>query len=133
MGSFANLPHVRELTVTDIAHPLPESRSVGGQNQPPDAALNSQSLAFLEEKYADYLRDPEHVPADWRRYFDGMRDGADGHFLPAAEIQSPRQSLFHGPPGGAPATASAAIDNALLQERVDRLVHAYRVRGHIAA
>src|SRR5262249_39838246 len=34
---------------------------------------------------------------------------------------------------GAPPTDASLFDRALLQERVDRLVHAYRVRGHIVA
>ena len=31
--------------------------------------LNSSSLNFVEELYAEYLRDPESVTADWRQYF----------------------------------------------------------------
>ena len=36
---------------------------------PSSLKLNSQSLAFVEEIYADYLRDASSVPPDWRRYF----------------------------------------------------------------
>lgn len=98
--------------------------------------MNPQSLSFVEELYADYLRNPEGVPPDWRGYFDQLRgeSGGDGRFRPAAEVAFPRRSLFHVPAanGGGPAPG-AVIDKALLQERVDRLIHAYRVRGHIAA
>jgi 2-oxoglutarate dehydrogenase E1 component len=123
------------MTVTDSAHRDSESQPADGHGPPaPVDALNSQSLAFVEEKYAEYLRDPARLPADWRRYFDALRDGANGHYLSPAEVKFPRRSLFHGPEAaGPPPAAGAAVDNTLLQERVDRLVHAYRVRGHIAA
>src|SRR5262249_61626825 len=123
------------MTVTDTAHGLPESHPADGQVRPAAIdVLNSQSLAFVEEKYAEYLRHPEGLPADWRRYFDALRDGANGHFLSPAEFKFPRRSLFHRSEAAGPSpTAGAAIDHTLLQERVDRLVHAYRVRGHIAA
>src|SRR6266850_1844723 len=37
--------------------------------------LNSVSLEFIEALYADYLRDPESVPPDWRQYFQGLSEG----------------------------------------------------------
>jgi len=99
-----------------------------------DDEFNSQSLAFVEERYADYLRDPQQVPADWRSYFDRLHDGGNGRFLPPDQIVFPRRSLFHPPEHESASPAAASLfDKALLQERVDRLVHAYRVRGHIAA
>ncbi len=96
--------------------------------------MDSESLPFIEEKYADYLRNPDGIPPDWRGYFDQAGGNGDGRYSPAAEAVFPRRSLFgrHGSNGARPA-ADTAIDKALLQERVDRLIHAYRVRGHIAA
>jgi cyanophycin synthetase len=47
--------------------------------------------------------------------------------LPPAERAVPGTAA-DGPPPAAP----ALFDKALLQERVDRLIHAYRVRGHVA-
>jgi 2-oxoglutarate dehydrogenase E1 component len=63
---------------------------------------NSLNLPFVEDLYERYIQNPSSVPGDWRRYFE----------------------LTPGPPSqdGAPASA--------LQERVDRLIHNYRVRGH---
>jgi 2-oxoglutarate dehydrogenase E1 component len=94
--------------------------------------LSSQSLHFVEELYANYLHDPQMVPVDWRDYFDHMgKEGNDGFRLPS-EIPFSRRSLFHPlqVQGSSPAAAS---DEAVLQERVDRLIHAYRVRGHMVA
>ena len=106
-----------------------------------DAALNSQSLSFLEELYADYLRNPQAVPPDWRKLFDQMHDGANDGFRPAAETVFPRRSIFHPsafpngpmPPGSNQPASASPFDDAALQERVGRLMHAYRVRGHIVA
>ncbi|HLJ11662.1 MAG TPA: 2-oxoglutarate dehydrogenase E1 component [Planctomycetaceae bacterium] len=97
--------------------------------------MDSQSLPFVEELYADYLQNPQGVPADWRDYFDSVRDGRQDSFRPATDIAFPRQSLFHSSSNGdgSRPQAQGAFDNALLQERVDRLIHAYRVRGHMAA
>jgi 2-oxoglutarate dehydrogenase complex dehydrogenase (E1) component-like enzyme len=36
-----------------------------------------QSLAYVEQFYADYRRDPNSVPAEWREYFAATVNGAD--------------------------------------------------------
>src|SRR5260370_20262978 len=100
---------------------------------PSQDGLNSQSLPFIEDLYAHYLENPQGVPADWRGYFDRIRDPGEGRFRPPAEVVFPRHSLFHPRTGDGAQPASAVFGEALLQERVDRLIHAYRVRGHIAA
>jgi 2-oxoglutarate dehydrogenase E1 component len=96
--------------------------------------LDPQSLAFVETLYADYLRDRQGVSADWREYFD--KAGANGHgtFLPAADVAFPRHTLFRKGAGAPQATAApTSLHDAVLQERVGRLMHAFRVRGHIVA
>ena len=40
--------------------------------------LGTINLAFAEELYASYLRDPSSVSADWREYFELMRNLAAG-------------------------------------------------------
>ncbi|MSR59784.1 MAG: 2-oxoglutarate dehydrogenase E1 component [Planctomycetaceae bacterium] len=101
---------------------------------PVDDGFDPTSLGFIEELYADYWRNPELLAPQWRHYFETLGGNGDGLFLPASDLRFPRRSLFHAAGGGSPAQAgAAAIDNAALQERVDRLVHAYRVRGHIAS
>ena len=39
--------------------------------------MNSQSLNYIEQIYADYVANPESVPPEWRQYFqeDGWRTG----------------------------------------------------------
>ena len=96
--------------------------------------MDSQSLPFVEELYADYLRNPQTVPADWREYFANQGGDGNGRFRAPSEIVFPRRSLFHpAAANGVHPPASALADKTLLQERVDRLTHAYRVRGHIIA
>jgi len=140
-------------------------------------SAGTASLAFLEELFEQYQEDPTSVPADWRAYFDGLRDGqavpVNGSATP---LTSPPQPATLVAPSGLAltpnlvtpdgiATAHAiAIANgdvklaaapageamplplpplatgtageervAFLQDRVDQLVRAYRVRGHLMA
>ena len=37
----------------------------------------SQNLAYVERFYADYRRNPNSVPAEWREYFSTSVNGAD--------------------------------------------------------
>jgi len=93
----------------------------------------SVSLTFVEVLYADFVRDPESVPPDWRRYFQGLSDG-NGFLKTQSLAPSFRPwSIFNPPgPGGNGAAAEEAT-GAILQERVDQLIRNYRVRGHMAA
>jgi len=137
-------------------------------------SAGTASLAFLEELFERYQEDPTSVPADWRAYFDGLRNGqavpVNGSAAPVSS--SPRQvapaelpptSNLVTPDGIATARAVAIANGdvklaaapageamplplpplatgtageervAFLQDRVDQLVRAYRVRGHLMA
>src|SRR5260221_5999622 len=117
----------------NVAQNSPTTERADGVPQR-EGILSAESLPFVEELYADYLRDPQAVPADWRAYFDRIRDGETGQFRPAADVAFPRRSLFHlAASDGKQPPAATVIENATLQERVDRLLHAYLGRGHIVA
>ncbi|MEJ2289898.1 MAG: hypothetical protein P8Y02_14910 [Deinococcales bacterium] len=92
--------------------------------------LNSASLEYVEELYERYLQDPADVPESWRATFDALpADGlAERRRLGPSFV--PR-SLFN-PPGTASALQldRAGSDAATVQQRVERLVRNYRVRGH---
>jgi len=96
---------------------------------------NSMSLAFVESLYADYLRDPESVAPDWRRYFERLsRD--DGAALKVRLGPTFRRSSIFCPPGKACAFCPVHrrdAEVAALQHQVDQLIRNYRVRGHIIA
>ncbi len=108
------------------------------------------SLLFAEQLYADYLRDPHSVPADWRDYFATL--GADGAFAkdpkvgpsfepaslfnPPAKISAPKSNghvADNGQNGNGTQLSDGVSDAAVRQDGVDALVRAYRVRGHMIA
>lgn len=101
----------------------------------PEPAIvpDSHNLAFVEQLYAEYLRDPASLPSAWRAYFDGFTPRHSAPGLRLGPSFQPR-SLFNPPPahnGLGAATAGAQV--AIHQDRVDQLIRAYRVRGHIVA
>jgi 2-oxoglutarate dehydrogenase E1 component len=91
---------------------------------------SSSNLAFVEGLYADFLRDPNSVPEEWRKYFREMVDGEPAPVRLAPEPNS--RSIFN------PSSTTQSIDAdelwheqaGHLQDRVDQLVRAYRVGGH---
>ncbi|HEV3138806.1 MAG TPA: thiamine pyrophosphate-dependent enzyme, partial [Pirellulales bacterium] len=100
-----------------------------------EAAPNSLSLGFVEQLYASYLQDPASVSADWRRYFKQLGNG-NGTAVPPRLGPSFRPSSVFNPPGRAQTARAAGVrelEVAVLQDRVDQLVRAYRVRGHMVA
>src|SRR5215467_10538241 len=92
---------------------------------------NSLNLPFVESMYADFLRDPQSVSADWRSYFASFQTGnGNTSALPTAPPKPP--SIFNPHPDGNGIRSEQATD-AFLQERVDQLIRDYRVRGHVSA
>jgi 2-oxoglutarate dehydrogenase E1 component len=85
---------------------------------------SSLNLPFVEEQYNRYVANPQSVSADWRQFF-GQLSAADGR---RACVAPPLED------GAARVQPRAdAADMALLQDRVDQLIRAYRVRGHMIA
>ncbi len=94
---------------------------------------SSVSLPFLEALYQDYLRDPESVSPDWRRYFQGLSEGNGFSKNQTLFPTFKASSLFNPPGAGGNGAAAEQATGAILQERVDQLIRNYRVRGHMAA
>ena len=98
------------------------------------------NLAFAEELYFQFLRDPGSIEPAWRVYFEGLsgpeattRDKGAAALIPPAAF--PR-SIFA--PAAAPKIAegnptASRTSVRLLSERVQRLVEAYRELGHLNA
>jgi 2-oxoglutarate dehydrogenase E1 component len=97
----------------------------------PETPLNSFNLAFIEELYVSYLRDPSSVPPDWRRYFEqfSQDDSIDETRLGP----SFRPISFFNPAGRADGVRPGDAQLAKLQNRVDLLIRNFRVRGHLIA
>jgi 2-oxoglutarate dehydrogenase E1 component len=117
-------------------------------SRPPPGDVNPSNLEYVEGLYDEYLRDPAGLPESWRRYFDELTGGRKA---PLGHPSFRARSIFD--PGGAggpaaggasalngrprlPSAAPTAADElqlSRLQERVDKLVRSYRVRGHMVA
>ncbi len=95
--------------------------------------LSSASLAYVEELFERYLQDPADVPESWRATFEAMPVDGLARRRRLGPSFTPR-SLFHPGAGETPvgraALDRAGSDAATLQQRVERLVRNYRVRGH---
>lgn len=83
-----------------------------------DDHISQQNLGFIEKVHADYVRDPRSVSREWRDYFESLLADA---------LQAAILSQSSG------AKRSPDLDMAAVQDRVDQLVRAYRVRGHVIA
>jgi len=102
-------------------------------------ALAGNNLAFVEQLYWQYLQDPASLSEEWQQYFASWgaadvraaRAAAEGpSFQPTSLFAAKAASA---PRAGASADASANASATLDQERVNQLLHAYRVRGHLLA
>lgn len=99
-----------------------------------ETTVNPANLAFVEELYEQYLRDPASVSPDWQNYFSQIANGElrfpQPHFGPSFKPFS----IFNPPrresgAGRRPLSASE-ISSAALQDRIYLLIRLYRVRGH---
>ncbi|MEE2758135.1 MAG: thiamine pyrophosphate-dependent enzyme, partial [Myxococcota bacterium] len=90
-----------------------------------------QNLEFVETLYKQFVEDPDSVPAEWKEYFELWTDHSElAQGLYAREARD--NSVFR-PSSIETNTAGQTMQSAIMQERLDRLVRAYRVRGHMVA
>jgi 2-oxoglutarate dehydrogenase E1 component len=90
-----------------------------------------ENLAFAEELYARFLADPVSVPLEWRRRFKVIK--RERWSPPSRGPTFGPSSIFNPPTDGGFSRRAAASDDAVLQEKLDHLIRAYRVRGHMIA
>ncbi len=97
-----------------------------------DTGLNSHNLAFVEDLYTRYLENATSVSENWQAYFKALENGIspsqEPHFRQNPSFK-PR-SLFAG---SGSANQGSNGSGATQQDSIDRLVHAYRVYGHMTA
>src|SRR6478736_3425045 len=138
-------------------HPASPHRTAM-ENDLIEGSVNTLSLAFAEGLYADYLKDPNLVSPDWQEYFRDLTPDADFSRAPKLGPSFRAASLFNAPAASngqalavngsgaayakgsngngyaAPAGWNNGVsDVAVRQDRVDALIRAYRVRGHMIA
>ena len=96
----------------------------------PDNLLSVDSLPFIEALFAEYQRDPLSVEPRWREYFAALGDGKLTGALAGPSFAAP--GLFSAAARDGHVTHAMAEASAQ-QDRVDQLVRAFRVYGHMAA
>src|SRR6185295_2568621 len=102
---------------------------------------NDLSLGFVEALYADYIKDPASVSEDWRRYFSSLTGDAEFRARPQIGPSQGAPGLFRSlSTAPAPTTAASGAapgvssgDVAAFQAKVEQMIRAYRVRGHLFA
>lgn len=101
----------------------------------PNHDLSSISLEYIEELREEFLRDSTAVSPEWQRYF---AENSEVNGAPGDERRHPSflpRSLFHRAPveNGYGAPGEPWTGAAKRQERIDQLIRAFRVRGHMIA
>jgi 2-oxoglutarate dehydrogenase E1 component len=104
------------------------------------AAVDAQNLAFVEEIYFQFKRDPASVDPAWRSYFESLDAAGAPDQAAATNVTAPTsftRSIFAGAVpaavgAGAARVAKTAV-GSVAAERVHRLVEAYREHGHLSA
>lgn len=94
---------------------------------------NVSNLAFVEGLFAEYLNNPAAVDPEWRRYFDALRDGSGYSTVAVAAPTFRTRSIFNPVAGDDGRLDVASRRELVFQDRVDQMVRAYRVRGHLVA
>jgi 2-oxoglutarate dehydrogenase E1 component len=101
--------------------------------------LAISNLAFAEDLYFQFLRDPSSVDPSWRRIFERLDNagaGADQNGAGRAAQVPPTafpRSIFGAGPLASVTPIQSRTSVRLLSERVQRLVEAYRDLGHLFA
>ena len=96
------------------------------------------NLAFVEDLFAEYQRDPTAVSVGWRDYFATIADNSHiasqgpSWAMPSSTPAEPPEPKPR-PPNAADGRPAASGSSAGLQHKVDKIVRAYRVRGHMVA
>src|SRR5690554_3374775 len=91
--------------------------------------ISNAHVAYLDELYQDYKRDPESVEPSWKSFFDGF-DFATTRF---GEEENGGTAAIVPAENGHLATKGTIMDMEQLPKeiKVRALIHAYRSRGHL--
>ena len=100
------------------------------------------NLAFIEDLYSNYVRNPQSVAPEWQTYFGQMLNGDRATATAQIGPSFSPPSLFGarngqangiGYAGAQGGTAAHDMEVAIRQEKVTQLVRNYRMRGHLFA
>jgi len=101
-----------------------------------DVSPSALNLEFVEENYTRFLADPASVPDDWRAYFETLTGGERFSARPRLGPSFRPRNVFEAgtTAGKGSGNGSGRVaDMVALQDRVDQLIRAYRVRAHLVA
>jgi 2-oxoglutarate dehydrogenase E1 component len=99
-----------------------------------DPDVGSLNLSFVEGLYESFLRDPGSVSAEWRERFEKLGREEAAEFTSSVRQPTVTGTLFRPASLRTDISASGQIESAQansLQDRVDQLLRAYRLRGHV--
>jgi 2-oxoglutarate dehydrogenase E1 component len=89
---------------------------------------NAYNLTYLEELYAEYLKDPSVVSDNWKSYFDQLDDnGASGKARSSAAFRPLSDRPDHAPKDEADRSKAMATT---IMDGLRRMIEAYRTAGH---
>lgn len=89
--------------------------------------LSGGNMAYIDELYEDYLKDPNAVPTDWRQAFQALPK-LNGQTEDLSHREIRHYFLNHA---GRPRDKTVSAD--IKQAEVSDLINAYRTYGHLIA
>ncbi len=106
--------------------------------------LGNNSSEFVETLYAEYLNNPENIPDQWRKFFDGLNDkkekilkNANGpSWSPKKKIKTKSLDSFESIEKNNTTKENLSNGTDFLEAaknsvRANMLVRAFRIRGHL--
>ena len=95
----------------------------------PESLLTGENAAWLDAQYRAFREDPDAVDPELRAWF--QEHAPDGP-VPRAPSFLPR-SIFNPTAAGPGVSREAVIRAVEKRARIGRMIHSYRVRGHLEA
>jgi len=95
--------------------------------------LSGGNAAFIEALYEDFLHNPASVPANWREWFESLKNDGDPPDTSHADVR--QRFVDWGRINGKAAHVIGGSGSAVSEKQaaVHKLINAYRVRGHLKA
>jgi len=103
-------------------------------------SLDANGLAYIESLYESYRNDPESVDLEWRQWFERQEEGEQADTVNPKRVEEEitrraRSGESVPPAPGAAREVPGGTDGSWMakQAAVLRLIHAYRILGHVQA
>lgn len=99
------------------------------KNMQDSSHLSAANIAYVEQLYDAYLKDPSSVTKNWREYFDGLAKGSKQQDSILSDI---RAEFLQNKRNNSAISIDATqqINQLKKQAQLEKLINAYRVYGH---